>query len=131
MNASVIAPATMPIGMLTKKIQGHERWSTRMPPSSGPIEGPKSAPTAKMPCAAPCLSAGNVSRKIACACESKPPPPAPWTKRQRTSGQSSREKPHISEANVKIAIEAKKYWRRPKRRCSHGASGITMTFATT
>ena len=41
----------MPTGMLTRKIQGHERVSTRMPPSSRPTAPPPTAIAAQTPSA--------------------------------------------------------------------------------
>ncbi len=120
----------MPTGMLTKNTHGHENVSVSKPPRTGPTVGPMITPTEKIACAAACLSAGKLSRNIACDVEMRPPPPSPWITRQNTSSVSERDSPHISEAAVKIKIDVKKYCRRPKRRCSHGVSGITMTFAT-
>ena len=35
----------------------------------------------------------------------------------------------MSDAIVKMTIDVKKYWRRPKRAANHGLSGITTTLA--
>ena len=72
---------------------------------------------------------GYVSRRIACDVEIKPPPPRPCTILQNTSCPKLPAKPHISEAIVKITIDAKKYCRRPKRSASQGVIGMTMTLA--
>ena len=49
--------------------------------------------------------------------------------RQKTSEPKLGARPHISDAIVKMTIDAKKYCRRPKRAASHGVIGITMTLA--
>ena len=49
--------------------------------------------------------------------------------RQKTSAPKLGARPHISEAIVKMMIDAKKYCRRPKRAASHGVIGITTTLA--
>ncbi len=59
----------------------------------------------------------------------RPPPPSPWTMRQKTSEPKLGARPHMSEAIVKMTIDAKKYCRRPKRAASHGVIGMTITFA--
>ena len=49
--------------------------------------------------------------------------------RQKTSEPNVGARPHISDAIVKMTIDAIKYCRRPKRAASHGVIGITITLA--
>ena len=45
-TAGMTTKAITPMGTLMKKIQCHERWSTKKPPSNGPstVETPKTPP---------------------------------------------------------------------------------------
>ncbi len=78
-----------------------------MPPSSGPSAGPTITPSEKIPWAFPCSCGGYVSRRIACEVEINPPPPIPWISRQKTSEPKLPAKPHITDATVKIPMEAR------------------------
>ena len=58
MYRNVIHSASTPIGMLMKKISGHEKLSTSQPPNVGPIAGPTIAPSPKTAIACPRFSTG-------------------------------------------------------------------------
>ena len=100
--------ANIPMGILTKNTQCHEKLSVIKPPNVGPNVGPKIIPIPKIALAVLILLGGKAPMIIVCAVESNPPPPKPCTKRQKTSIQRLVEKPHIREANVKITTDAVK-----------------------
>ena len=77
-----------------------------------------------------CCLGGKIERIVACAVEMSAAPPAPCMIRQKTRPHKLPEIPHINEANVKNAIEAARYCRRPKRAENQPVSGRTITFAT-
>ena len=76
-NVIVITNAAIPIGMLMKKMSGHDALSTIQPPSTGPIAGPTIAPRPKIAIPLARFSGGYDSNKIACAVGCSAPPPKP------------------------------------------------------
>ena len=87
-----------------KKIQCHERWSTKKPPSSGPItvETPKTAP--KKPWYFPRSRGGTTSPITAIVVTIKPPPPIPWSARKAISCAMVCASPQSTEPTRKITI---------------------------
>jgi len=74
--------------------------SVSQPPSVGPTLGPTIAPIAKIAWLAPSRDAGNVSRSVACAVATSPPPNRPWMTRQTISCSMDEEVPQNTDATV-------------------------------
>ena len=100
MIAAAIAPGTM----LMKKTKFQEKLSVSQPPSVGPTLGPTIAPIANRAWLAPSLSRGNVSRSVACAVATRPPPNSPCTIRQKINWPIELEVPQNTEATVNPTI---------------------------
>ena len=80
-----------------------------------------------MAVATPCCAFGKACSMMTCPVASSPPPPSPWTTRQKISPGRDVERPHINEASVKTMMEAAKYCRRPNRSESQPVVGSTIT----
>ena len=100
MMIAAIAPGTT----LIKNTSFHEKLSVSQPPSVGPTLGPTIAPMANSAWLAPSRSRGNVSRSVACAVATRPPPNIPWITRQNTSCPMDVEKPQNTDASVNPTI---------------------------
>ena len=106
----------MPTGMLTKKIHGHERVSTRMPPSSRPTAPPPTAIAAQTPSAfvrsAPSL---KVAVTIESAAGETSAAPRPCRPRLTISHVEPVAMAQSSEAEVKRTRPMRKIFFRPAR----------------
>src|ERR1700742_968883 len=69
----------------------------------------------KKACAMACSSRGNVSKRMACALASRPPPASPCSVRAMTSITKDVAMPHIMDATVNPTSEKMKYAFLPKR----------------
>ena len=72
------------------------------------MAGPAMTMAPKKPCAIACSSRGKVSKRIACALASRPPPPSPWSTRATISMGRLVAMPHSIEATVKPTSEKTK-----------------------
>ena len=106
----------MPTGTLTKKIHGHERVSTRMPPSSRPTAPPPTAIAAQTPSAfvrsAPSL---KVAVTIESAAGETRAAPRPCSPRLTISHVEPVARAQSSEADVKSTRPTRKIFLRPAR----------------
>ena len=93
------------------------------------MAGPSRTIIPKNPIAWACSSGGNVSRMMACAMGWSAPPPRPCSTRNRISCPSVRDRPHITDAPVKIATERRYMRCRPSTVPSHAVSGMMITTA--
>jgi hypothetical protein len=75
------------------------------PPSVGPSVGPTMMPTPNIACPMATSLGGKDSHSVACAVESRAPPPRPCTTRQNTSAPSECDAPQKNEASTNSAIE--------------------------
>ena len=97
--------ATMPIGILIKKIQCHDQLSVIYPPRTGPTAGPIINPTPKIAIAVGSFSGGKASAIILCEVDRRPPPPRPCINRQRTRVHKLADRPHMRDENVNITTD--------------------------
>ena len=108
--------AAMPTGTLTKKIHGHERKSTRMPPKSTPKAAP-TPPTAPQPPSA--MLRSRPSLKVATRMDSAAgvmvAAPSPWNARKAMRDASLQASPQRSEPSVKTTAPKMNTRRRPSR----------------
>ena len=107
------AIATMPTGMLTKKIQCQLRCCVSRPPTSGPIARARAETPAQMPIAIPRSFGGKVAAMIERVAGFISAAPIPCTTRAAISMSPESASPHQSEAAVKTTIPITKISRRP------------------
>ncbi len=112
---SVTNTATTATGRLMKKIDCQLTFSTRKPPSTGPIASASAETPAQVPIARPRSAAGKALVMIDSVAGIIRAAPAPWTARQATSQVSSGEKPIAALAPAKMPTPARNTLRRPKR----------------
>ena len=112
-SRSVAPMASMPTGTLMKKIQCQLRCSVSRPPTSGPIASASAETPAQIPIAAPRCFGGKVAEMIDSVAGFISAAPAPWTIRAMISISLVFERPHQSDARVKITIPTTKMRRRP------------------
>ena len=112
----VSAMATMPTGMLMKKIHSQLSVSVKMPPSRTPAAAPKPPTAPQTPSA---MLRSRPSEKVVIRIESAAgamiAAPRPWKARAPISDASLQARPATSEATVKTASPATKRRRRPSR----------------
>ena len=82
---SVAAAATTPIGTLIQNTADQSTWSTRKPPSSGPIASPSEEMPAQIPIAVATCLRGNAVTMIDSESGFISAPPAPCTARKAIS----------------------------------------------
>src|SRR5580704_9825285 len=80
--------------------------------------------------ARPRFCGGNVSARMACAMGCRPPPPAPWITRKRSSMLRLAALPQRTEATVNMKMQTMKKRFRPKRLASQPLIGRTMALDT-
>ena len=108
--------ATMPTGMLTKKIHGHEKRSTRMPPSSRPTAPPPTAIAAHTPIAfVRSAPSANVVVTIESAAGETSAAPKPCSPRATMRNSEDGASPQMSEPTVKTTTPVRKTRLRPMR----------------
>ena len=98
----------MPIGMFKKKIQRHEVNVVMKPPMGGPSTGAIKPGTVTV-----CIRLTRLRLSLPRNTTSRPTgtiiaPPMPCTTRAAVNSKSELEKPHKTEAAVKIAIALRK-----------------------
>ncbi len=92
----------MPIGMLTRKIQCHERCWVRIPPIAGPAANPIELVAAITPRAVPSISCGRYRIQSSGATAAIIAAPMPCTIRAASRISSDGEIPQAAEPRVKI-----------------------------
>src|SRR6201996_5123227 len=95
-----------------------------------PTVGLTTAPKPNSAVAVPICSRGQVSTKIACDVDIKPPPASPCNILNTTSSAKLVALPHKKEATVNTIIDVIKYCLRPKRLPNQPDIGNIITFAT-
>jgi len=114
--AAISARAITPTGTLIIKHQRQERLSASQPPNVGPTTGATTTATPNSAKPWPRFFGGNESARIDCASGTMPPPPRPWTSRNKSSVSRFQAYPHNSELAVKRARQVKKKALRPSNR---------------
>ena len=92
----------IPIGMLTRKIQCHERYWVRIPPIAGPAANPMELVAAITPRAVPSISGGRYRMQSSGVTAAIIAAPIPWTSRAASRMSSVGAIPQAAEPSVKI-----------------------------
>ena len=105
--------ATRQIGMLTKKIQRHERPLVSTPPRTGPMATATPVVAPKAPKATPRSRPWNAEAIRASAVANIAAPPIPWNARASVRNVMSWAAPQAMEPSVNSAVPITKRSRRP------------------
>ena len=98
--------AAMPIGMLMKKIQRHEKSSTSQPPRIGPRIGPSIIGTPMIAITRPTRCGPAARVRIVMPAGISMPPPRPWRTRKTISDSADQAAPDRAEPARKRPIES-------------------------
>lgn len=103
----------MPIGTLIKKIQCHESWSTKNPPTSGPNTPAIPQAEPMKPSTFARFSNGYTSAIIVIVDGKIPPAPIPWIARKIINCSIFCANPQSDEPIIKIIVAITKIFFRP------------------
>ena len=107
--------ASAATGRLRKKIDCQETFSTRKPPTTGPMASASALTPAHVPIALPRSSGGNVLEMIERVPGIMNAAPTPWTVRPVTSQASLGDSPMKAELAAKSTTPKRNIRRRPNR----------------
>jgi hypothetical protein len=107
--------STAPIGTLSRKAQRHEKWSTRKPPTTGPIAAVMPLNADHVPIARPRLASGKLAPSSARLPGTSSAAPMPCSARAAISWPVSCAAAHAADIAVKTTTPTRNTRLRPKR----------------
>ena len=131
-TAHQVTPAAItPIGTLIQNTADQDTFSTRNPPSSGPIARPRPEMPAQTPIAVGSCLRGKADTRIDSDSGFRSAPPTPCSDRNAISWVSVVASAQAADAIVKIASPTRKMRLRPKRSPSLPPSRISAANVST
>ncbi len=119
------------IGMLIRKTDPHQKWSSRKPPTSGPSGMPRAEAAEIMPTALPRSSGVNIAGSTASDSGMISAAPTPITARAATTAFTSEAREPRTEPARKTPSPVISIRRRPNRSPSRPAGSISAAKTTT